>query len=85
MLREEQALLLSAEKARNDFPLYELGPMIQSACEDQCWYVCIRLYKRTTREALDCWYGVYRANHEWTAMLFDHLPRRMQRHRIFEK
>ena len=83
MLPEDRAIILASNQARIDFPEYECGPIVQSSYQDQCWYLQLRLYKRSIRESKDCWYGVYWANDAWIATLFDEVPRRMQRPCIF--
>jgi hypothetical protein len=81
MLREEQAIILATNQAQEDFPDYEIGPLMQSSLENRCWYMRVRLYQRPTQSAVDCWYGVYVSNHAWRATLFDHVPRQMQPYR----
>ena len=74
MITQEQAILLAENKAQEDFPAYQSGPLLSAEHEDQCWYVHLRLYQRQQRIPLDVLYGVYLFNRSWLATLFDAAP-----------
>jgi len=75
MISREQAILMASNKAQEDFPNYEGGPLLSAENEDQCWYISLRLSHAT--EQMDVLYGVYYSGRSWIATLFDSVPHQM--------
>jgi hypothetical protein len=74
MISEEHAITLAEEKAQEDFPAYQPGPVLSASDEQGCYYIWLRLYQYPQPSPLDVLYGVYRSGHAFVATLFDAYP-----------